>query len=71
MEGEVQSAINEATGRYTDAQERTAKENQEVAARIETLTNELKRYNDRDEGEQPSRLRAMFPLRMFDCGARQ
>jgi hypothetical protein len=50
---EVDKAIDEATGRHADAHDRAAEQNREIAARIETLTDELKRHNSKQETEEP------------------
>jgi hypothetical protein len=61
--GEVNKAIDEATARYTDAQGRTSEQNREIAAGIEALTGELKRYNFKQETEEPrKRTRENFTM---------
>jgi hypothetical protein len=51
--GDVDKTINEAIARYADAQDRADEQSREIATRIEALTDELKRYNAKQEGEEP------------------
>lgn len=50
---EIDQTVSEAKSAYTDAQDRSAEQNREIATRIEALTCQLKRYNSKQESDEP------------------
>jgi hypothetical protein len=49
---EVQSTVDKASTRCTDTEKRTDERSQKIAAGIEVLTDELKRYNSKQERDE-------------------